>query len=125
MVGAFPSVWPLATAWLARILHRHGEREEADKLLRWQLGSMVQGALPKEIVTHEGLAVVEQQRDAFLRSAGESWPGETVRAVLTDLADQRADRSLLYAFSPHLLTQFETVRAFVAGGYLEEFSVRD
>lgn len=122
-IGAFPMVSSTATAWLARLRLQQGEREDAEKLLRWLLGSMVQEALPMGIITTDGLALAERQRDAFMQAAGAIWPIEMWADIFDDLAKQREERSLLHLFSPHLLSHFEAIRAFHAGGYIDGFSI--
>lgn len=124
-IGAFPMVSSTATAWIARLHLERGEREDAEKLLRWLLGSMVQEALPSGIVTTDGFVLAERQRDAFVRAAGTVWPPDMLADVFEDLANQREERSLLHLFSPHLLSHFEAIRAFYAGGYIEGFSVTE
>lgn len=121
--GTLPMVSTTATAWLARLLLARGDREDAEKLLRWLLGSMVQEALPSGIITKQGLSLVENQRDAFLRTAGDGRLSDMLPGVLEDLQMQREERSLLHLFSPHLLSHFEAIRAFHAGGYIEDFIV--
>lgn len=119
-MGALPGVWPAATAWLAHVLHLQGERERADKLLRWQLGNMIEHGFSKVILTREAFALVQKQRAAFERVA-RGWPDETLPALLDVLEEQAGAGSRLYPIHSHLMTHVETLCAFHAGGYVKSF----
>jgi len=114
---ALPGVWPTATAWFARYLYLAGDREGGDKLLRRLLNSVVKGEMPQAILTPKLLAFVRAQKQLFLDGGGQTGRA-LMRRLLEDLTQQAKERSFLYAISPAFASHMETLRAFVAGGYV-------
>ncbi|GEM_PF-5785318 len=121
--GVLPGVWPTATAWFARYLYLAGERESGDKLLRRLLNSVVDGAMPQTILTSDLLPFVRAQKQALVNGAGRAVEQGVVRRLLDDLAQQAKERSFLYAICPAFASHMETVRAFVAGGYIRTLNL--